>query len=54
MKIDYLGHSGFLVETETAVLLFDYYRGDISLGSFQSGCFFSCGGCTNSEVSFVV
>ena len=31
MKIDYLGHSGFLVETEKAVLLFDYYRGDISL-----------------------
>ena len=30
MKIDYLGHSGFLVETENAVLLFDYYRGTIS------------------------
>ena len=31
MKIDYLGHSGFLAETESALLLFDYYRGDISL-----------------------
>ena len=31
MKIDYLGHSGFLVGTGKAVLLFDYYRGDISL-----------------------
>ena len=30
MKIDYLGHSGFLAETEKAVLLFDYYCGDIS------------------------
>ena len=30
MKIDCLGHSGFLAETEQAVLLFDYYRGDIS------------------------
>ncbi len=30
MKIDYLGHSGFLAETESAVLLFDYYHGDIS------------------------
>ena len=31
MIIDYLGHSGFLVETENALLLFDYYRGDLSL-----------------------
>ena len=30
MKIDYLGHSGFLVETEKAVLLFDYFCGDLS------------------------
>ncbi|MBQ2202695.1 MAG: MBL fold metallo-hydrolase [Clostridia bacterium] len=30
MQIDYLGHSGFLVETETALLLFDYYRGALS------------------------
>ena len=30
MKIYYLGHSGFLVETEQAVLLLDYYYGDIS------------------------
>jgi len=31
MIIDYLGHSGFLVETERLLLLFDYYRGDLSL-----------------------
>ena len=30
MKIDYLGHSGFLVETESVLLLFDYYFGDLS------------------------
>ena len=28
--IDYLGHSGFLVETDSALLLFDYYKGDLS------------------------
>ena len=31
MKIDYLGHSGFLVETDRALLLFDDHRGDLSL-----------------------
>ena len=31
MKIDYLGHSGFLMETDSAILLFDYYIGDLSL-----------------------
>ncbi len=31
MIIDYLGHSGFLAETDEALLLFDYYRGDLSL-----------------------
>ena len=31
MKIDYLGHSGFLVETDSALLLFDDTRGDLSL-----------------------
>ena len=30
MTIDYLGHSGFLVEMANALLLFDYFRGDIS------------------------
>lgn len=29
MKITYIGHSGFLVETEIANLLFDYYKGTI-------------------------
>ena len=31
MIIDYLGHSGFLAETDGALLLFDYYRGDLSV-----------------------
>ncbi len=30
MKIDYLGHSGFFVETDSVLLLFDYYCGDLS------------------------
>ena len=29
--IDYLGHSGFLVETDRVILLFDYFRGGLSL-----------------------
>lgn len=33
MKITYLYHSGFLVETKSAILLFDYYKG--KLPSFQ-------------------
>lgn len=31
MKVTYLYHSGFLVELETCVLLFDYYRGTLPL-----------------------
>ena len=31
MIVDYLGHSGFLVETDHALMLFDYYTGDLSL-----------------------
>ncbi len=30
IKIDYLGHSGFFVETESQLLLFDYYYGNLS------------------------
>ncbi len=29
MKVTYIGHSGFLVETEIAYFLFDYYKGTI-------------------------
>ena len=29
MEITYLGHSGFLVETSAAYLLFDYIRGNL-------------------------
>ena len=31
MIIDYLGHSGFLIETDKALMLFDYYVGDLSI-----------------------
>ena len=31
ITIDYLGHSGFLAETAGCLLLFDYYRGDLSV-----------------------
>ncbi len=31
MIVDYLGHSGFLVETDHALMLFDYYVGDLAL-----------------------
>ena len=30
VRIDYLGHSGFFAETDSVMLLFDYYRGDLS------------------------
>ena len=29
MKVTYIHHSGFLVETEDCYYIFDYYRGDI-------------------------
>ena len=29
IRITYLSHSGFLVELDTAYLLFDYYKGDL-------------------------
>ena len=29
MKVTYIGHSGFLVETSGCSLLFDYYQGQI-------------------------
>ena len=31
MKIQYIKHSGFLVEFEHAVLIFDYYKGTFEL-----------------------
>ncbi|MDD2446241.1 MAG: MBL fold metallo-hydrolase, partial [Tissierellia bacterium] len=31
MKIEYIYHSGFSLETENYFLVFDYYRGDIEL-----------------------
>ena len=31
MTIDYLGHSGFLVETRHVLMLFDYYRGKLDI-----------------------
>ena len=35
MKITYISHSGFLVELEHHVLLFDYYKGEIPSFDFQ-------------------
>lgn len=29
MKITYINHSGFLVETEDSYYIFDYYKGDL-------------------------
>lgn len=29
MKVTHIGHSGFLIELDTAILLFDYYRGEL-------------------------
>lgn len=29
MRVTFLGHSGFLVETETTLLLFDWHKGDL-------------------------
>lgn len=29
MKVTYLDHSGFMLETATADFIFDYYKGDI-------------------------
>ena len=37
MTIDYIGHSGFLVETDRALFLFDYFRGGLSLLDGRSG-----------------
>ena len=31
VTIDYIGHSGFLAETEEVLMLFDYYQGDLSM-----------------------
>ena len=36
IKIDYLGHSGFFVETDNTMLLFDYYYGDLSFLEVKS------------------
>ena len=37
IKIDYLGHSGFFVETDNTMFLFDYYLGDLSFLKEKSG-----------------
>ena len=37
IKITYLGHSGFFVETDKTMLLFDYYYGDLSFLEEKSG-----------------
>lgn len=41
IKVKYLYHSGFLVETQNHIFIFDYYRGDITLGDKSSFVFSS-------------
>lgn len=36
IKIDYLGHSGFFVETDKTMFIFDYYYGDLSFLGYKS------------------
>lgn len=35
MKVTYIGHSGFLIETENSLFLFDYYQGELPQLSSQ-------------------
>jgi L-ascorbate metabolism protein UlaG (beta-lactamase superfamily) len=50
MKIDYLGHSGFFVETDSVLLLFDYYYGDLSfIGQKPDEKPLTIGGSNNIE-----
>lgn len=39
MRITYIGHSGFFVETESAAFLFDYYQGGIPALPEKKKCF---------------
>lgn len=41
IKVKYLNHSGFSVETANNLLVFDYYRGDVELGNKQIWVFCS-------------
>ena len=42
MKITYINHSGFLVETENCYYVFDYYKGEIPrLDKSKVNCRFS-------------
>lgn len=43
MKIEYIYHSGFTVETDDYLLVFDYYRGDIKLKDKKTLVFASHG-----------
>jgi hypothetical protein len=42
MKVTYLGHSGFLVETKQAYYLFDYIRGDLAQWNVQKPLYVFC------------
>lgn len=39
LKVQYIGHSGFLVETEWAYFLFDYYQGELPKFSMKKQLF---------------
>src|SRR5699024_1203203 len=43
MKIEYIYHSGYTVETDNYFLVFDYYKGDISLKNKKTIVFSSHG-----------
>ncbi len=43
MKIEYIYHSGFCIETDNYFLVFDYYKGDINLSNKKTIAFSSHG-----------
>lgn len=42
MKVTYIGHSGFLVETEECYYIFDYYRGELPVLNINKPVFVFC------------
>ena len=46
MRVTYLGHSGFLLEMEDALLLFDYYQGQSPRNGSGKNIVCICESCT--------
>ena len=40
MRVTYLGHSGFLLEMEDALFLFDYYQGSLPKWIREKHCLY--------------